>query len=60
MLWQEFCAGGRAGRLAEQVAGPRLDAASIGRAAVVAADDPAALEQLKYLWLMVVAYGACQ
>jgi Protein of unknown function (DUF3626) len=57
-LWQAFCAGGRARALAEEVAGDRLDAAGIGRAAVAVADDPEVLQRLKYLWLILVAYGS--
>jgi hypothetical protein len=59
MLWQEFCAGGRARRLAADVGGDQLDAARIGSAAVAAADDPEALQHLKYLWwLILVVYGS--
>jgi hypothetical protein len=58
-LWQHFCAGGRARRLGERVAGAsgRLDAANIGAATARAADEPEVLQELKYLWRMVVALG---
>jgi hypothetical protein len=70
--WQAFCADGRARRLAERVvarhgAGGRFDAASIGVAAVSVVREPElwldwgrpaeALQDLKYLWRLVVVYG---
>lgn len=70
--WQAFCAHGRARHLAERVveqhgAAPRLDAANIGQAAVSVVRNPEqwedwgepreALQHLKYLWLILVAYG---
>ncbi len=72
MRWQLLCGGGRARRLAERVvedhgAAARLDAATIGRAAVSAVREPAGwrewgprplvLQHLKDLWLLVVAHG---
>ena len=72
MRWQALCAGVRAFRLAERVvvehgAAPRLDAATIGRAAVsvVRGPDrrrewgapPLVLQHLKDLWLLLVAHG---
>lgn len=66
LRWQRFCAGGRARRFAERVAGPdgRLDAAAIGRAAAAMGADPdawggreALRQQLKDLWVIVVAHG---
>jgi Protein of unknown function (DUF3626) len=72
MRWQAFCAGGRARRLAEQVvadhgATPRLDAASIGRAAARLVRDPESWrdwgtppemrDHLKDLWVIVVVHG---
>jgi hypothetical protein len=70
--WQAFCAHGRARQLAERVierhgAAPRLDAANIGQAAASVARNlepwedwgapRQALQYLKYLWLILVAYG---
>jgi hypothetical protein len=67
MRWQALCGDGRAFRLAERVAAPHLDAATIGRAAVSVVRDPArwrdwgsaaeVLVHLKDLWLMLVALG---
>ena len=72
MRWQALCAGGRAFRLAERVvvehgAAPRLDAATIGRAAVSVVRGPnrrrewgappLVLQHLKDLWLLLVAHG---
>jgi hypothetical protein len=73
MRWQQFCAGGRARRLAERVVSEhgsdrrQLDALNIGRAAADAVRNPdrwsnwaephELLVNLKDLWLMVVASG---
>lgn len=72
MRWQEFCADGRAYKLAQRVAdeqtsAARLDAVNIGQAAVSVVREPerwrdwGAAEQvlvhLKDLWLMLVAHG---
>jgi hypothetical protein len=57
-LWKDFCAGGRARALAERVTGGApLDAANIGATAAAAPHDAETLQQLKYLWRMVVADG---
>jgi hypothetical protein len=65
--WKAFCAGGRARALAERMAPERLDAASIGAAAVSVVREPAAwadwgtpaevLQLLKYEWRILVRYG---
>jgi hypothetical protein len=72
MRWQAFCAGGRARLLAERVVDhhgttPHLDTANIGQAAVSVVRHPErwldwgtqreALQHLKDLWIVVVAYG---
>jgi hypothetical protein len=73
LLWQAFCAGGRAARLGGQVIarhsrdGVHLDAAATGRASASAVREPerwrewgspAEVQQLlKYLWLILVAHG---
>jgi Protein of unknown function (DUF3626) len=61
--WQELCRDGRARRLAERIVEEhggerRLDAANIGQAAARAAGDPAALQDLKDLWVLLVTYAA--
>jgi hypothetical protein len=73
MRWQVLCGEGRALRLAERVVEevgslPRLDAATIGRAAAGVVRDPRRwrdwgapaqiLVHLKDLWLLLVAHGA--
>lgn len=71
--WRDFCAAGRAARLAGMVIerfaadGTHLDAAAIGRAAVSVVREPAAwqpwedaedpLTRLKDLWHLLVIYG---
>ncbi len=70
--WQAFCAHGRARQLAQRVVGhhgaaPPLDAANIGQAAASVVRNPEqwedwgaprqTLQCLKYLWLILVAYG---
>lgn len=73
-LWKEFCAEGRAARLARLVIeehsgdGVHLDAATIGRASASVVRDPKrwrlwgsvaeAQQALKYLWLILLAHRA--